>query len=222
MGTDNYAIQAKAPIGHPTKDQMRLMIQSLLAERFKLRAHFENQQVSVLALTLIKQGKLGEHIRPHSEGPPCPTKTDDSAPLGIALDDHIWPPSCGQAVLRPANGPPVTPKLANVVPPKASEHDHVFGGRDLAMETIIGALNNMSYLGRPIIDRTGLTGTFDFTLEWSPSPGDPTTKLNAVNSEFVGITFPEAVKEQLGMKLESVKAPLLILIIDHIERPAEN
>src|SRR5437867_917924 len=64
--------------------------------------------------------------------------------------------------------------------------------------------NNLSNSGRPIIDRTGLAGTFDFILEWTPSPGDAYT-VGPANSEFEGVTFPEAVKEQLGMKLESTK-----------------
>jgi uncharacterized protein (TIGR03435 family) len=195
------------------------MVQSLLAERFKLKLHFENQQAPVLSLTLIKRGKLGQRIRPHSEGPVCPTKADDSELLGIAPDRDVWPRYCGAVYLAPAGLP--SPQGANVVQ-KASEHDHMAGGRDLSMETIIGNFNNLSYLGRPIIDRTGLTRTFDFTLEWSPSPGDPIMRLNPANAEFVGITFPESVKEQLGMRLESIKAPLPTLIIDHIERPAEN
>ena len=73
--------------------------------------------------------------------------------------------------------------------------------------------NNLSNSGRPIIDRTGLAGTFDFILEWTPSPGDAYT-VGPANSEFEGVTFPEAVKEQLGMKLESTKATLPTLLID--------
>ena len=219
VATDNYAIQAKAPIGNPTKDQFRLMIQSLLADRFNLKLHFENRQTPVLALTLIKPGILGQRIRAHSEGPPCPTKTDDSAPLGIAPDLDVWPRLCFQVSFTPA---PV-PTPPNVVQ-KASVHNHMAGGRDVSMETIIGGLNNLSNLGRPIIDRTGLRGTFDFILEWAPLPGDPYTMRGPGDpeSDFVGTTFPEAVKEQLGMKLESTNAPFPTLIIDHIERPSEN
>lgn len=219
VATDNYAIQAKAPIGNPTKDQFRLMIQSLLADRFNLNLHFQNRETPVLALTLIKPGKLGQRIRAHSEGPPCPTKTDDSAPLGIAPDLDVWPRLCFQVSFTPA---PV-PSPPNVVQ-KASVHNHMAGGRDVSIETIIGGLNNLSNLGRPIIDRTGLKGTFDFILEWSPLPGDPYTIRRSGDPEpdFVGTTFPEAVKEQLGMNLESTKAALPTLIIDRVERPTAN
>jgi len=219
VDADNYTIQAKAPIGNPTKDQFRLMIQSLLAERFNLKLHFEDQQTPVLALTLIKQGELGKRIRPHSEGSPCPTKTDDSSPLGIAPELNVWPRLCGPVFFTPAE----MPSPADVVQ-KASVHNHMAGGRDVSMETTIGNFNNFSNLGRPIIDRTGLTGTFDFILEWTPSPGDPYTihRPGDPESDFVGVTFPEAVKEQLGMKLESTNAPFPTLIIDQIERPSQN
>jgi hypothetical protein len=71
--TDSYSIDARAA-GNPTKDQMRLMVQSLLADRFRLKVHFETHEASVQALTLIQPGKLGPKLRLHSDGPPC----DDS------------------------------------------------------------------------------------------------------------------------------------------------
>src|SRR5580658_5634043 len=74
VGNDFFDIEAQAP-GNPTKDQMRLMIQSLLAERFKLAVHFETRDAPVFALTLVKPGKTGPKLLPHSEGPPCPDYT---------------------------------------------------------------------------------------------------------------------------------------------------
>jgi uncharacterized protein (TIGR03435 family) len=74
---DAYAIDAKAE-GIPRRIRCRLMMQSLLADRFKLRAHFETKEVPVVALTLVKPGKLGPKLLPHSEGPPCPDSFDDN------------------------------------------------------------------------------------------------------------------------------------------------
>jgi len=68
---DLFEIDARAE-GKPGKDQLRLMLQSLLAERFKLAVHFERREVPVLSLTLATQGKTGPKLRPHSEGPLCP------------------------------------------------------------------------------------------------------------------------------------------------------
>src|ERR1022692_34137 len=70
VSTDSFEIHALAN-GIPTKDQMRLMLQSLLADRFRLQVHIVTVQVPVLALVLEKPGKTGPKLRPHSEGPPC-------------------------------------------------------------------------------------------------------------------------------------------------------
>jgi uncharacterized protein (TIGR03435 family) len=67
-------------------------------------------------------------------------------------------------------------------------------------------------LGRPVVDRTGLTGNYDFTLNWTPSTADAES----------GPSIFTALQEQLGLKLQPVKAPIPILVVDHIERPSEN
>jgi len=68
--TERYAIEARAD-GTPTKDQMRLMMRSLLAERFGFKAHFEERTLPAFALELVNPGKTGPKLRPHSEGVPC-------------------------------------------------------------------------------------------------------------------------------------------------------
>jgi bla regulator protein blaR1 len=86
VATDRFVIQAKAE-GNPTKDQMRLMMQSLLADRFQVAVHFETREASVPALALKKPGKLGPRLRPNSEGPSCDNKltmpADPSSPSVI-------------------------------------------------------------------------------------------------------------------------------------------
>ena len=64
--------------------------------------------------------------------------------------------------------------------------------------------------GRPVFERTGLKGYFDIDLEWAPAPTDD------------GPSLFTAVQDQLGLKLESTKAPLDVLVIEHAERPQEN
>ena len=68
--TDRYSIEARVA-GNPTKDQMRLMVQSLLADRFQLAARFETHEAGVLALTSVQAGKPGPKLIPHADGPPC-------------------------------------------------------------------------------------------------------------------------------------------------------
>src|SRR5580693_6852032 len=91
VATDRFDIQARAE-GIPTKDQMRLMMQSLLADRFKLAVHFETQIVPVLALVLVKPGKTGPKLQPHSDGVPCEATPTTNGP--IARDNTVFPPVC--------------------------------------------------------------------------------------------------------------------------------
>jgi uncharacterized protein (TIGR03435 family) len=81
---------------------------------------------------------------------------------------------------------------------------------------------NLSYqVGRSVVDKTRLTGNYDFTLKWTPdqSPAGTTADGQADTSEPSLFT---ALQEQLGVKLESTKGPVETLVIDHVERPSEN
>ncbi len=199
--TDRYSIDARAP-GNPTKDQMRLMMQSLLAERFKLAAHFETREVPVFALTLVKAGKLGPKLVAHADGPPC-DRPGPSPGRGLVG----FPPGCDSlVVLRRANG---ALRLA--------------GYRNATMDMLANSLYILD-LGRPVVDQTGLSGRFDYTIEWAPEPtgAPPSDSPGAVPSEPLGATAVPALRDQLGLKLESTKASLPILVIDHVERPSEN
>lgn len=69
-------------------------------------------------------------------------------------------------------------------------------------------------MDRPVIDRTALPGTYDFTLEWVPDSPQP--------ADIDGPAFIDALREQLGLKLESTKAAIQTPVIDRIERPTEN
>jgi uncharacterized protein (TIGR03435 family) len=77
----------------------------------------------------------------------------------------------------------------------------------------------------PVLDRTGLTGRYSFTLEWTPEgqPGPDGVAAQAADSlNFSGPSIFTAVKEQLGLKLETQKAPVDVFVIDHVEKPSEN
>jgi uncharacterized protein (TIGR03435 family) len=79
-------------------------------------------------------------------------------------------------------------------------------------------LPGMSAMDRPVVDQTGLTGTFDFSLEWMP---EGTAGPNAHESES-GLTYLQALRDQLGLKLESTTGRIETLFVDHIEEPSEN
>jgi uncharacterized protein (TIGR03435 family) len=188
VSSDRFTIQAKSAESNPTKDQMRLMMQSLLAERFKLVVHFETQQLAEFALTLIKPGKHGPNLVPHADGPPC----DGSGGLDVF------------------------PKVCHLYSLDSKGGRYLGGSRDTTMELIAGSLPSFGRLSRPVVDQTGLTGRFDFKLEWVPDSTSPS------EAQPDGPSFIEALREQLGMKLESIRGPVQTLIIDRIERPSEN
>ena len=199
IDSDQFEIDAKAA-GNPTKDQMRLMMQSLLAERFHLAVHYETQEMPVYALTLVKPGKWGPKLIRHADGPPC----DASAPESAAADDPdaVFPPVCDvQEGTRKRNG------------------RQVIGSRNTTMALLVWALTFPFGPARPLVDRTGITGRIDYRLEWTPESNGPAPNGVEVQPDPNPVTWIDAVREQLGLKLESTKAPVQILVIDHIERP---
>ena len=95
------------------------------------------------------------------------------------------------------------------------------------METLTRLLT--SRLGRTVIDQTGLTGRYDFKLDWSPDMRTTTDDASSNGAQPgllpaapSGPSIFTAVQEQLGLKLEPQKGPVEILVIDHAERPSAN
>ena len=79
-----------------------------------------------------------------------------------------------------------------------------------------------SELGRPVVDATGLTGKFDFKLEWVPDESQPNSGGDVPPPDATGASIFAAIQEQLGLKLEAMKGPVEMLMIDHVEKPSEN
>jgi len=209
--SDRYDIQARVE-GNPTKDQMRLMMQALLADRFKLAIHNETRQLPVFALVFYKPRKTGQQFQAHSANIPCSTDPQLPSAAGLA-------PAPTATV---AGGFPLT--CGGIQPMEAISPGRVrIGGRNVTMGLIASTLAAMpDGADRPVLDRTGLSGTFDFTLEWAPQPdGSPTSGATS-QSDQTGPTFLEALKDQLGLKLDSSTGPVNVLVMDHVERPSEN
>lgn len=83
----------------------------------------------------------------------------------------------------------------------------------VTLDQLANHLSNQA--GRPVLNQTGLTGTYDLTLDWTPGGGNPGEP--AANASEI-----DAVQEQLGLKLESRKAPIETFVIDHAEKPSED
>ena len=75
-------------------------------------------------------------------------------------------------------------------------------------------------LHRAVIDKTGLTGKYDFTLKWARD--DDSVSPNADSATDAGPAIFTAVEEQLGLKLQPAKGPVEVLVVDHVEQPSEN
>ena len=91
------------------------------------------------------------------------------------------------------------------------------------MDILTGRLSRM--MDRPVIDMTGLAGDYDFTLTYTADPPPnlpPEAKINGEPIDFSGPTIFQAVRQQLGLRLEARKAPAPVMVIERIERPSEN
>lgn len=199
--TERFDIQARAE-GDPGKDQMRLMMRALLADRFKLAIRYEDREVPVFGFVLSKSGKTGPQLRPHEDKSPCPTEL---------------PSSSAQAIVggRPAFCNGIYP-LPPSVPGRLR-----FGGRNVTIGFIADTFSAGTNLGRPMIDETGLRGTFDFTLEWTQERRGPPPGAD-VQPESSGPSFEDALREQLGIKLQPQKGSVSVLVVDRVERPSAN
>ncbi len=204
--TDRYDVQARAS-GNPTKDQYRLMMQALLADRFKLVVHYETNQVPVYALILDKPGKLGPEFQPHPADSPCSTAA---------------PAVQGPAPTIAGGFPEVCGAFAGVQPTNAGRIR--VGARNVPMSMIAATFGNPQLFGvdRPVVDKTGLTGTFDIVIEFTPQLNGPLPPGATFQPDESGPTFLEAMKEQLGLRLDKQTGPVDSIVIDHIEQPSEN
>ena len=176
-----FDIEAKSerPI---TRDECRMMVQSLLARRFALRIHREQKLIDVLVLVVAKGGPKFQ-----------PANTPDGVEVLIN----------GQPLRFGYLGPPGTePKLQ----------------RGWTMEQLTGPVISFasawSLGNKPVFDRTGLTGRYEFTLDFSATPPGAPATSNAPD-------IFDAL-DRIGLKLEQRKESVEMLVIDHIEKPSEN
>jgi uncharacterized protein (TIGR03435 family) len=203
--SERYDIDAKAP-SNPTRGQMMQMLQSLLADWFKLKAHRETRELTVFVLTAAKGGIK---LQPWKEGS-C-TVAEPGRPLPQ--------PAPGQLAVKPCGN--------NVVLPRGPNME--WNATKIGMAGLTMVLS--SILGHRVIDNTGYTATFDLHLEWSrdespgaisgaAEPSDAERPLAAADA--TGPSIFAVLQQQLGLKLETSKGPVEILMIDHVEKPSEN
>jgi uncharacterized protein (TIGR03435 family) len=209
LDTERFDINATMP-PETTKEQFHVMLQNLLAERFKLTLHRETKELPMYSLTVAKGGpkmKESAEVPPPKDGEPA----------------QLPPPP-----MQPKMGPDGFPILE--VPPWAPIAMIMMNGRarmigqNKSMQDLADRLTAL--VNRPVTDATALKAKYDFTLTFSPEgmngpmgpmPAPPASDPDALPDVFA------AVQSQLGLRLEAKKGPIEMIVIDHIEKtPTEN
>jgi uncharacterized protein (TIGR03435 family) len=208
---DRFDVEARAP-GSATKDEMRLMMQGLLADRFELATHTERRTKPVFNLVLSKAGKTGPQLRPHVDDEECSSASASTTPSATLRGTRSASPTSALRL------PPISCGRIGPVSASAPNRGRLVG-RGVTMARVASVLMNpFTGVERPVRDRTALTGTFDLSVEWT-LPSDPT---EPVQSGDTGSTFLEALQEQLGLKLKAANGPVDVLVIDHVEQPTPD
>jgi uncharacterized protein (TIGR03435 family) len=174
VGSIVYHVEGKSAslLQQNALPQIRQMLQSLLADRFRLVIHRQTREEPVYQLLLARGGAK---FKPSAEK---------------------LPPHLGNARGRISGAAADTGMLARML-----------SGR----------------LGRPVVDKTGLTGKYDFALTWTPAPGEMGNgPEDGPAADPGGPSIFSALQEQLGLKLESGRGPVEVLVIDHVEKPDAN
>ena len=169
--------------------------------------HHETRQVSVFALEMVKPGKLGPTLQPHpADDASCTTAIDMKADK-LPTVAGGYPATCGGLVGVPSSNP-----------------GRIKGGaRNVSMALLATSLTGITpYIDRPVLDQTGLTGNYDFLIEFTPEFTGPPPPGSNFTPDPTGPTFVEALKEQLGLKLDSQKGPADVIVVDHIDHPTDN
>jgi uncharacterized protein (TIGR03435 family) len=204
IGSEYYDIQATAEGNASVKQMEGPMLQTLLQDRFKLAAHRETRQLPVYELTVAKGGAKLQRSKEGS----CIPYSADSPPLPSPAPGAPRPTFCGY------------PRLG------VDGLNRTLDGAGVSMAVLATNLSRTynSELGRNVIDGTGLDGTFDVHLKWTmegPVSISASGDLSAAQPS-AGPSILTAIQEQLGLKLESAKGPVEVLVIDHIERASAN
>jgi uncharacterized protein (TIGR03435 family) len=212
MDSDHFDIIAKAPAMEPAAgpssgpqvdfDAVLLMLRALLAERFKLAVHNEERPMSAYTLVSLKP-------KMKKADPASRTKFQEG-PASLDAKD-------------PRNSNAALSRLVTV--------------QNMTMDQFAEQLQWIAsgYVHSPVLNATGLDGAYDFTLSFSPAgmaqalagrgggAGPPSGATGEASDPNGSMTLPEAVEKQLGLKLETQKRPVSVLVIDHVEqKPTDN
>jgi uncharacterized protein (TIGR03435 family) len=214
--SDRFEVNATVPPG-ATRDEVREMLRALLADRFGLATHQEKQPLPTYALGYARADRrLGEQLR--TTGTECRPIV---APAGLPAPPPPPPPPPGiggappMILNRPAetdaDGPRGLPCPSMFAPGHVSVRD--FGFQEFLWQLA-------QFVRRPVVDRTGLHGRFDIDLVYTPDDQSALGRPSLAPADAPALAT--AIQEQLGLKLESVRAPVDVVVIDRVSPPTEN
>ncbi len=179
---ERYDVVATLPRG-TTTDQCRLMLQELLTERFKVRLHREGKTLSVYRLIVSKKGV---HLQPAETPVEYQSEEDRKAAMKKKAEGLL-------AQASHERGPSRSFSIPNAT-----------------MEVFAARLSSL--VDKPVIDRTGVSGTYSFSLKWAPEG------IRSREDVPIGPSIFAALEEQMGLKLESAREETKSLVIDYAEK----
>jgi uncharacterized protein (TIGR03435 family) len=210
-----YDITAQTGTASLEMKELPQLLRSLLADRFKLKTHTESRELPVYDLVLARSdGRLGPELKPSKSE--C-SKGDELAKAGAALAkgdlaSFVGKPGPCMVTTDPSGGP------LNLM----------MRGDGQEMKQIVEILSSIT--GRTVRDKTGLTGRYDFAMKLDlqmmlalaqkMGANIPAAAANIPQSD--GSSLMTALNEQLGLKLDSVRAPVDVVVIDSVEAPVAD
>ncbi len=191
VSVERFDIEARAS-GMPSKDEMRVMMQALLEERFGLAVHNERRAARGLALILVKPGVLGPNLRP----------ADSSRCDASGTSRDLIP--CGRIGPSAAS----TPTRLHIT------------GRSISLARLAAFVTNPATgIDRPVFDRTALSGLFDVDLDWT---ADPDAVSDGTKPDLADLTFGQALHDQLGLQMRAADGTVDVICVDRIQRPTSD
>jgi uncharacterized protein (TIGR03435 family) len=203
---DLYTLVATAPAGAPPNAGPTMLL-NLLKDRFKLATHTETREMPIYGLILARDdGQLGRGLKPSS--PECQTEmaafragrssASGPGPAALPAPRDFNNPSCGSS----------------------NRSRGMFKGGGMWLGGLAQVLTSLT--GRPVVDKTRLTGVYDVSLEYDPDSTSGTAPLPGITPAAGNPGAPNiytAVQEQLGLKLDNQRGPVDVIVIDRIEKP---